>query len=73
MGEIVHIGLCVSGPSRKKLHYLIADTIVGKSDEIPRKVVGLVFIGNFPVGPNFDLAKKRIQESPYILFIDDSF
>lgn len=72
-GEIVRIGLCVSGPARKKLHYLLADTIVGKSSKIPNKVVGLVFIGNFPVGPKFDLAKKRIQESPYILFIDDSF
>jgi hypothetical protein len=52
---------------------LLAGTIVGKSSKFPHTVVGLVFIGDFSVGLKFDIAKKKIQESPNILFIDDFF
>jgi hypothetical protein len=69
----VCLGLCVSEPARKKLHYLLADSIVGISKRFDSVVVGLVLIGKFPDGQDFEDAKKRVQESPHILFIDDTF
>lgn len=72
-GSTVWLGLCVSESSQKKLHYLMADSVVGVPADFDNSVVGLVLIGKFPEGPNFDLAKRRVKGSPYILFIDDSF
>lgn len=69
----VYLGLCVSQPAHKKLHYLYADTIVGMTHDSQKSMVGLVFIGTFPEGPKFDDAKERIQKSPHILFLEDSF
>lgn len=68
----VYLGLCVSKPAKKKLHYLMADSIVGatRSDTA---IVGLVMMGDFPEGQEYEDAKQRIKESPHILFIDDSF
>lgn len=67
------IGLCVSEPARKKNHYLRADSIVGKCKVMEDFCVGLVIISKYPGGAEFELAKKRTKESPYIMLIEDSF
>lgn len=69
----VFLGLCVSEPAEKKLHYLKASSIVGVSKNENKGCVGLVMIGSFPEGQTFEDAKLRVQKSPYILFIEDSF
>lgn len=67
------LGLCVSEPAKKKTHYLNADSIVGKSTKTDRTCVGLIMIGNYPEGAEFERAKRRALESPYILLIEDTF
>lgn len=71
-GSKVYVGLCVSKPSEKKRHYVWADTIVGLNQHPEKSVVALVFIGKFPKGAEFELAKQRVQKSPYILFMEES-
>lgn len=67
------IGLCVSEPAQKKNHYLRADSIVGKCKLIRDCCVSLVIVGKYPDGIEFEMAKKRAQESPYIMLIEESF
>lgn len=67
------LGLCVSEPAKKKTHYLSADSIVGKSTKPDGECVGLIMIGNYPKGREFERAKLRSMDSPYILLIEDSF
>lgn len=69
----VYLGLCVSDSLKKKAHYLYADLIVGKSEEHYDSVVGLVIIGKYPEGREFELARVKAMASPYILVIDESF
>jgi len=69
----VALGLCVSNKAKKKVHYLYADSIVGRSQERDDACVGLVMIGDYPEGDKFQMAKERVIDSPYILYIDDSF
>lgn len=73
VNSTVYLGLCVSRPARKKLHYLKAPAIVGMSKIINQGCVGLIMIGKFPEGRNFDRAKRKAEKSPYILLIEDSF
>lgn len=67
------IGLCVSEPAKKKNHYLRADSIIGKCEEDDDYCVGLVMIGNYPEGREFESAKERMTTTPYILLIEESF
>lgn len=67
------LGLCVSEPAKKKMHYLNADSIVGKTPKTGYTCVGLIMIGNYPEGMEFERAKQRAIDSPYILLIEDSF
>lgn len=69
----VALGLCVSNKAKKKVHYLYADSIVGKCEERNDACVALVMIGEYPAGDNFQEAKQRVIDSPYILYIDDPF
>lgn len=67
------VGLCVSAKARKKTHYIYADSIVGVCKNRSDTCVILVMIGNFPDGEEYREAKQRVMESPYILYIDESF
>lgn len=69
----VALGLCVSEEAKKKVHYLYADSIVGKCKEREDACVVLVMIGKYPAGEEFQKAKQRINDSPYILYFDESF
>lgn len=69
----VAVGLCVSKKAKKKVHYLYADSIVGRSEEREDACVVLVMIGKYPSGEKFHKAKQRVSDSPYILYIDESF
>ncbi|CAN5218698.1 hypothetical protein BH23BAC3_BH23BAC3_33700 [soil metagenome] len=69
----VVVGLCVSEPAKKKVHYLYADSIVGPRNEPENTCVVLVMIGNYPEGDKYQDAKKRVKKSPYILYIEESF
>jgi hypothetical protein len=67
----VYLGLCVSEPAKKKNHFLKAHTVVGKTDENRECCVGLVMVGKFPDGPEFEIAKKEVIASPFILYIEE--
>ncbi|NBB77074.1 MAG: hypothetical protein GVY02_06810, partial [Bacteroidetes bacterium] len=69
--DTVFLGLCASEAAVKKNHYLKAHTVVGASDEKKESCVGLIMIGNFPKGPEFEIAKKKVIASPYILYIEE--
>lgn len=69
----VVIGLCVSAPAKKKTHYLYADSIVGPCNDPENTCVILVMIGNYPEGDQYHDAKQRVKNSPYILYIEESF
>lgn len=67
------IGLCVSEPAKKKNHYLRAHSIVGKCHHDEDCCVGLVMIGKYPRGVEFDLAKEKNYNTPFILLIEEPF
>ncbi len=69
----VIVGLCVSEPAKKKTHYLYADSIVGPCNEPKDTCVILVMIGNYPEGDQYLEAKQRVKDSPFILYIEESF
>lgn len=69
----VAVGLCVSERAKKKVHYLHADSIVGKCKEREDACVILIMIGKYPAGKEFRKAKQRVSSSPFILYIDESF
>ena len=70
--DSVYLGLCASKAAEKKNHYLKAHTVVGASDENKKSCVGLIMVGNFPKGPDFEIAKEEVIDSPFILYIEQS-
>lgn len=69
----IALGLCVSQGAKKKVHYLFADLITGRSKKRKDSCVILVMIGNYPEGIEFETARKKAIDSPFIFLLDEPF
>lgn len=69
----VVVGLCVSEPAKKKAHYLYADSVVGMCRNHEDTCVVLVMVGKYPDGEKYQQARQRVENSPFILYIEEAF